>query len=100
VVVRADLPRGIQAAQIIHASGESAVLTNYLPPGTNAVALQVHDEAALVKLGRALDAANIPFVKIRENDDPYRDQLMAVGIAPILRTPKLKRIFGGVKLLT
>jgi hypothetical protein len=47
VIVRADLPRGIQAAQIIHAAGESS--PGKLPDGTFAIALSVPDEAALVR---------------------------------------------------
>lgn len=99
VIVRGDLPRGLQAAQIIHAAGESAVLTNHVPTGTHAVALEADDEAALDAARRALDAANIPHVCVVENDAPYTGQLMAIGVAALRRTPKLKRILGRFKLI-
>lgn len=94
VVVRADLPPGLQAAQVIHAAGESALLTASLPPGTHAVALHADGEAALVALGRALDGAGFACAKIYENDPPYAGQLMALGVAPLERTSKLKRLLG------
>lgn len=94
VIVRRDLPVGLAAAQIIHAAGESARLGASLPPGTHAVALFADDQEQLAEIGRALDAAGIPCVAIREDDPPYAGQLVAVGCAPVERTPKLKRILG------
>jgi len=99
-ITRSDIPRGLQAAQLIHAAGESARLAASLPPGTHAIALEVHNEAALAALGCALDAARITHTKIYENDLPYDGQLMGIGIAPLPRSPQLKRLLGGVKLLT
>jgi hypothetical protein len=80
VVVRADLPRGILAAQIVHAAGESS--PGGLPEGTNAVVLAVKDEASLVKLANKLDAQRIRFIRIVEPDAPWNGALMALGFPP------------------
>lgn len=45
IIVRSDLPRGYQAAQIAHAAGES--VTECVPTGTHVVVLSVPDEDAL-----------------------------------------------------
>ena len=99
IIVRSDLPRGLQSAQIIHAAGESAKLTSELPTGTHAVALQSDNEDTLTELSKAIDASGIPYTKITENDAPYTGQLMALGIAPIPRSKELKKLLGKVKLL-
>jgi hypothetical protein len=78
--VRADLPTGVQAAQLIHAAGQSS--PGNLPPGTYAVALTVPDEAALRALADDLGAAGLPRHLVVEDDAPYSGQAMALGIAP------------------
>lgn len=45
MIVRADLPRGYQSAQVVHAAGES--VRDAVPKGTHAVVLTVPDEDAL-----------------------------------------------------
>jgi hypothetical protein len=77
-VVRADLPRGVQAAMIIHAAGESS--PGALPPGTHAVALAAADETHLLRIERRLIFERIPHVAIREPDPPYAGALMAIGL--------------------
>lgn len=78
VIVRKDLPPGIQAAMIVHAAGESGAIRG-VPPHTHAVVLTVADEAALVELSRQMEG---PWSLILESDEPYSGQLMAIGIAP------------------
>jgi hypothetical protein len=80
VIVRADLPRGIQAAQIIHAAGESS--PGGLPEGTYAVALVARDELHLTLLAEELEKREVRFVRIREPDRPYDGALMALGLVP------------------
>lgn len=97
--MRSDIPSGLQGAQLIHASGESALLVDSIPPGTHAVALTADSEEALLIIADALSNADIPHIKIIENDPPYSDQLMAIGIIPLQRTSKIKQILGRLRLL-
>lgn len=80
MVVRADLPRGVQAAQIIHAAGESS--PGALPSGTYAVALMTPDEASLCALAERLERAGVAHTRIHEPDAPYDGALMAIGVQP------------------
>lgn len=70
----------MQAAQIVHAAGESS--PGNLPEGTFAVALAAPDEEALMAVGASLIRAGVPFVPIFEPDEPYRGALMAIGVCP------------------
>jgi len=80
-VVRQDLPRGIQAAQLVHAAGHSAGV-GLLPEGTYAVALSCPDEGALRALSERLQAAGLRHSRIHEPDAPYGGALMALGLEP------------------
>lgn len=82
-VVRADIPVGAQAAQLIHAAGYSAL--QEMPEGTYAIALHVPDEAELRRLAAKLRQAEIPHHLIIESDEPYSGQAMAIGITPMHR---------------
>lgn len=92
--MRSDLPRGIQAANIIHAAGESGPA----PRGTHAVCLTVPTEEALRAVADRLDAARIPYVSIVETDAPYTDSLMAIGCAPAGKEA-LRRVLSALPLL-
>jgi hypothetical protein len=83
-VIRADLPVGIMAAMLIHAAGESS--PGDLPPDTYAIALCVPDEAAMLDLERRLVALGVAHVAVREPDDPWSGQLMALGLRPARRS--------------
>jgi hypothetical protein len=96
VVVRADIPRGIQAANIVHAAGESS--PGYLPEGTHAVVLTVPDERALVVLSDRLVAARIPFVPVYEPDAPYCGAMMSIGLVPA-RKEVLRKHLSSLPLL-
>ncbi len=80
VVVRSDLPRGLQAAEIVHAAGESAAL-RAPPPDTHAVVL-VADPLELHRLAAALGRSSAPLVCIYEDTPPFKDALVAIGLAP------------------
>ena len=92
-VVRADLPRGVLAAQLIHAAGESS--PGDLPAGTHAVVLAVSNEAALEALAWRLTFDGLPHVQIREPSPPWNGALMAIGLRPLprgRRLPALRRL--------
>jgi hypothetical protein len=78
VVVRDDLPKGVLAAHVCHAAGESGPA----PPGSIAVVLGVDGEAALIRVAARLDVQCVPYVLIRENAGPYDGQVTAIGIPP------------------
>jgi peptidyl-tRNA hydrolase len=96
-VVRQDLPRGVLAAQLIHAAGESA--GGPLPPHTIAVALAAVDEAQLVAVERALRRLGIPHRAIREPDPPWNGSLMAIGIEPVAERALVNPVTSGLRLL-
>jgi hypothetical protein len=99
VIVRADLPLGVQIAQTIHAAGESAkLLVEPLPPRTRAVGLHVPNEAALIELEMKLGENGFEFKSIREPDAPWDGALMAIGLKPQERTNELKGILQSLKL--
>lgn len=82
-VVRADIPIGAQAANLIHAAGYSS--PGNLPCTTYAVALTVKDEATLRSLAETLTKAGLPHHMCLESDEPYSGQYMAIGIEPMER---------------
>lgn len=100
--MRRDLPRGVQAAQIAHAAGESS--PGNLPSGTHVVVLAARDEAALVALSARLQLAGAAHVRIIEPDAPYgagdgvNGQLMALGLVPG-RKELLRRTLSQLPLL-
>lgn len=95
-ITRADLPHGAQAAQLIHAAGESS--PGSLAPGTHAYALCARDEDHLREIGWELTKNGIIPKLIVENDAPYTGQLMAIGIPPMPRS-KLKKLLSDLPLL-
>lgn len=78
--MRADLPRGLQSAQIIHAAGTSS--TGNLPEDTHAVSLVARDEVHLSLIAKRLRLAGVEFTTVREDVAPYFGQLMALGLRP------------------
>jgi len=90
------LPRGLQAAQIAHAAGETGSVT--LPQGTHVVVLGVESEEALRKLSHRLASNSIPHKLIRENDPPYSGQATALGVMPQLKS-EVKRHLREYRLL-
>lgn len=106
VIVRADLPRGLQAAQIVHAAGESAANRD-VPEGTHAVVLQVEDEEHLLHIGEQLWKAgfgNNEYVIIVEPDLPetghaWAGQFTAIGICPTDDRKKITTVLGRLPLL-
>ncbi|MGD9728627.1 MAG: peptidyl-tRNA hydrolase [Nitrospira sp.] len=106
VIVRADLPRGLQAAQIVHAAGESAA-NSEVPDGTHAVVLQVNDEEHLLGVAEKLWWAGIENYKLIIEPDlplfedrPLQDgQGTAIGIPPTADRKKIAAVLGRLPLL-
>jgi hypothetical protein len=87
VIVRDDVPPGVQLAQTIHAAGQSAQLpdADTASPPTVAVALAA-SPYELALLARALADENARHVLVHEPDEPWRGALMAIGLAPSPRS--------------
>jgi peptidyl-tRNA hydrolase len=85
-IVRADLPRGTMAAQLVHAAGES--VREALPSGVFAVVLAVDDEAALLRVHARLHDLGVPHCLVREPDAPWCGAAMAIGVVPIARNDR------------
>lgn len=96
-IVRADLPRGVLAAQLIHAAGESS--PGGLPKGTRAVALATRCERELADIERRLQQLGIEHRAIREPDPPWDGALMAIGLVPVLDRTTLRRALRRLPLL-
>jgi hypothetical protein len=78
------------AAQLIHAAGESS--PGDLSSGTFAIALAAKSELQLLAIEKRLISQNIQHSAIRESDDPWDGQLMAIGIAPCDRSIVRKEV--------
>ncbi|MEM9462699.1 MAG: hypothetical protein AAGF11_51600 [Myxococcota bacterium] len=96
-IVRADLPRGVLAAQLIHAAGESS--PGSLPSGTRAVALAARDEAHLRSIEQCLVRLGIEHRAIREPDPPWCGALMAIGLMPVSDRTKVRKATRRLPLL-
>ena len=84
MIVRTDLPIGVIAAQLVHAAGESS--PGNLPEGTYAIVLAVPDESALREVRASLTLSGLSWRAIYEPDEPWNGQMMAIGVAPVLRS--------------
>ena len=86
IIIREDLPPGVQLAQTTHAARESSgnpIRIRGAP--IYAVVLYAKNEKALMKLEERLLDEEIEHKAIREPDAPWRGALMAIGIAPTPR---------------
>jgi peptidyl-tRNA hydrolase len=97
VIVRADLPIGFLAAQVVHAAGESS--PGRLPEGTNAVVLAVPNEAALRAMAERLAAASVAHVVVHEPDAPWNGQMTAIGLFPVSNRGRLRPMLSALPLL-
>ncbi len=98
MIVRDDVPTGVQVAMVVHAAGHSAQLrgASSAAPPTVAVALLASVEE-LVALERALLHLEIPHVLVREPDEPWCNAPMAIGVVPIERA-RVRRLFASLPL--
>lgn len=95
--MRADLPRGFQAGQIVHATGESLAETH--PEGTYAIVLAVPDIRGLLDVRHALEAAGIPHKLICEPDSPWNGAPTAIGVQPTRDRRAVRKVLGRLPLL-
>ncbi len=88
MIVRSDLPIGVQVAQMVHAAGQSAQLRSAMPtaPPTVAVALAGSLDQ-LLALERALIAADVSYVMIREPDPPWVSDRQSAPVIAVVRGP-------------
>jgi peptidyl-tRNA hydrolase len=77
IVVRSDLPHGVQVAQTAHAASEASG-----HPQTIVVALQVPDETTLRRVAEALGEHSLTHQLVMEDAGPFAGQAMAIGIRP------------------
>jgi hypothetical protein len=91
--VRADLPKGSQVAQAIHAAGESA--PGRVPKNTIAVALAARDQAHLLEIDALLTQAGIAHVLIVECDG----EPMAIGCEPTRDRAAVRKVLSSIPLV-
>ena len=82
--MRDDLPKGLLAAQVTHAAGESS--PGNLPQGTYAVVLAAKGAEHLRAIAARLTLGGVKHWLIKESDHPYSGEEMAIGIAPAPRS--------------
>lgn len=63
------------------------------------MALYAQDEQDLLRLEQKLIDLGIEHVAIREPDEPYNNQLMAIGIKPVVRDKKLRKAMSAFALI-
>ena len=95
VVVREDLPKGVLAAHVAHAAGESGPA----PPGSIAVVLGVPNEAELLAIAERLEACDVPFTLIRENAGPFDGEATAIGVKPTHDRKTVGRAVSSLRLV-
>ena len=98
-IVRKDIPAGNQAAQLLHAAGESAAPRP--EPGCFAIALHADDEDHLLEISAKLDAKGIPHHLVHEamDDDQWPGQLMAIGINPTTERSRIRKVLSSLPLV-
>lgn len=95
MIVREDLPKGVLAAHVCHAAGESGPA----PLGSIAVVLGVPNETELRAVGARLKAAGVLHVAIHENAGPYAGQATALGIVPIYDRTAVRKVVSALPLV-
>lgn len=97
MIVRADLPLGFLAAQVVHAAGESVIETP--PEGTYAIVLAVPDVRALLDVRNALERHGVHHKLICEPDAPWNGAPTAIGLEPTRDRRKVRKVLGRLPLL-
>lgn len=94
IVVRADLPHGVQVAQTAHAASEAA---GY--PPTIVVALAVPDETSLRRIAEALGEQSLTYKLITEDAGPFAGQAMALGLTPSIDRKAIRKATSALPLV-
>lgn len=97
MIVRADLPLGFLASQVVHASGETS--PGNLAEGTYAVVLAVPGIKELLNVRRDLEDYGIPHKLIVEPDAPHNGAPTAIGLTPTKDRRKVRKVLGRLPLL-
>jgi hypothetical protein len=87
VIVRSDLPHGVQIAQTAHAVSEASGI-----PPTVVVALSVPDEQALRRISAMLIEMSHGHALIVEDAGPYVGQATAIGVPPITDRRAIRKV--------
>jgi hypothetical protein len=98
IVVREDLPHGVQLAQVAHAAGYtsgseqdptaagSGLARFEMPLDTTVLVFGARSERELLRTAQRLDGANLEYHLVREPDAPWSGAAMALGVYPVLNT--------------
>lgn len=92
--MRSDLPRGVQIAHAAHAASEASG-----HPPTIVVALAVDGEAELRRVAAALGEHSLTHQLVVEDAGPFKDQAMAIGVAPSTDRAAIKRVVSALPLV-
>lgn len=93
VLVRSDLPEGVQLAQTGHAAQEAL---GY--PPVIMVVLAVPDAAALQRYADAFAAAGIAHAPIVEDAGPFAQQLVSIGVKPTTDRNAIRRVVSSLPI--
>jgi peptidyl-tRNA hydrolase len=94
-VVREDLPKGVLAAHVAHAAGESGPA----PSGSIAVVLGVPNEAELLAIAARLTARGVTHVLIYENAGTWSGQATAIGVLPVTDRSTTRKALSHLRLV-
>lgn len=98
ILIRGDIPFGVQMVNVAHAAGESIVEAP-IPSTTVAVLLHVKDEAQLLEYEEEIKRKGLEYVLIREPDEPYNNAAMSLGLRPSDRRNMLRKVFYHLNLV-
>lgn len=93
--MRGDLPRGLQAAYIAHAAGESNP-RNW--KDMHVVVLVAKDSKVLSRVKERLVLACVPHHPMRETDGEFAGQVLSLGVEPC-RKEFARRVLSSLPLL-
>ena len=94
VIVRSDLPHGVQVAQTAHAASEASGA-----PQTIVVALAVPDEPSLRELSAMLAGISHGHALIVEDAGPYAGQATAIGVSPLTDRAAIRKVTSQLPLV-
>lgn len=93
-MIRADLPHGVQVAQVAHAASEASG-----HPPTIVVALAVADEAELRRLADLLGDRALAHTLIVEDAGPHAGEATAIGIHPTTDRAAIRKATSALALV-
>lgn len=96
VIVRGDLPHGLQVANVLHAAGESS---DRVQSGTVAVALRARDAGHIEDIAEQLAELDIAHHLVVEGEGHHEGQPMAIGCEPSTDRARLRRVLSNLPLV-